>query len=133
MSDDLTGLRMPDAEPHPVPNDGPSAHDLAILHISTGYDDDPHIERLTEIIKERKEFGLKKYGTLLQAYNGRNALKDALDEAVDLIVYSMQARMEMAGRRSHGLQSSRKIYGVTGLAIEAALTLIELMQKDRAD
>lgn len=42
----------------------------------------------------RADFGFKKYGTLLQAYNGRDALYDAYQEALDAIMYLGQARME---------------------------------------
>lgn len=57
-------------EPDPVPNDRQGAHD-----------------RLLALVEARKQFGLRKYQTLLQAGNGRNHLADALDEIVDLAVY----------------------------------------------
>ena len=43
---------------------------------------------------DRATFGYEKYGTLLQAYNGRDALYDAYQEALDAIMYLGQARME---------------------------------------
>ena len=42
-----------------------------------------------ETIRARKNFGLEKYGTELQPYNGRNNLEDALDEVIDGLVYLM--------------------------------------------
>lgn len=60
-------------EPAPVANDNPSIHDLVI--------DD---------MKARKQFGLDKYGTLLQAGNGRKSLVDAYQETLDLCVYLRQ-------------------------------------------
>lgn len=42
-------------------------------------------------MEERNRVGTKKYGTPLQAYNGRNALIDAYQEALDLCVYLRQA------------------------------------------
>jgi hypothetical protein len=60
-------------EPPPVHNAGPSMHDLVI-----------------EDMKSRKAMGLKKYGTILQANNGRDALKDAYEEVLDLAVYLRQ-------------------------------------------
>ena len=59
-------------QPKPVPNDKPSIHDL-----------------LVDAVLQRKEFGLQKYGTLLQAGNGRKSLKDALEEILDLAAYLM--------------------------------------------
>lgn len=57
----------------PIHNDNPSIHDLLI-----------------ESIKSRKAFGKEKYGTELQAGNGRDALKDMLDELIDAAVYTMK-------------------------------------------
>lgn len=33
---------------------------------------------------------MRKYGTYLQAFNGRNSLRDAYDEALDLCMYLRQ-------------------------------------------
>lgn len=38
-------------------------------------------------MEERKQFGIHKYGTALQAGNGRDMLQDAYEEALDLVVY----------------------------------------------
>lgn len=59
----------------PTPNDGPSMHDLA-----------------AEFILERKQFGLGKYGSLLQANNGRDNIQDAIDEVADCLVYLFAER-----------------------------------------
>lgn len=40
---------------------------------------------------ERDWIGRERYGTALQAYNGRDALVDAYQEALDLVVYLRQA------------------------------------------
>jgi len=42
-------------------------------------------------IHERNKIGIQKYGTPLQANNGRDALIDAYQEALDLVVYLRQA------------------------------------------
>jgi hypothetical protein len=47
-------------------------------------------------IQSRKDFGLAKYGTPLQAGNGRDGLKDAYEEAIDLLVYLRQGIEERA-------------------------------------
>lgn len=54
----------------PVPNNGPSCHDLVIADMD-----------------ERKQFGLQKYNSLLQPNNGRSFLQDAYEEVLDLAVY----------------------------------------------
>lgn len=45
-------------------------------------------------MKERDQEGRRKYGTPLQAGNGRDALVDAYQEALDLCVYLRQAIAE---------------------------------------
>lgn len=42
-------------------------------------------------IEARKLVGLERYGTLLKAHNGRDALMDAYQEALDLCQYLRQA------------------------------------------
>lgn len=64
-------------QPSPTPTDGPSMHDLVIADMEA-----------------RKAFGLRKYGTLLQAHNGRDALRDLYDELLDAIVYVRQLMEE---------------------------------------
>lgn len=45
-------------------------------------------------MKTRDQVGRKRYGTPLQANNGRDALQDAYEEALDLCVYLKQAIVE---------------------------------------
>lgn len=67
----MSDVRDPDRDQQaPIPNDGPSCHDLVI-----------------EDMQERKEFGLRKYNSLLQPNNGRSFLQDAYEEVLDLAVY----------------------------------------------
>jgi hypothetical protein len=67
----VSGAAVP--EPAPVPTGGPSIHDLVMADVAA-----------------RKDFGLRKYGTRLQAHNGRDALMDAYQEALDLACYLRQ-------------------------------------------
>ncbi len=45
-------------------------------------------------LKDRRNAGIARYGTPLRAHNGRNALIDAYQEALDLCVYLRQALTE---------------------------------------
>ena len=45
---------------------------------------------LIQDINERVKFGQSKYGTPLQSNNGRDALVDAYQEAIDLCLYLRQ-------------------------------------------
>ena len=49
-------------------------------------------------MQARHELGIKRYGTPLQPFNGRDALKDAYEEALDLAVYLRQAIYERDGK-----------------------------------
>lgn len=64
-------------EPAPVANDQPAVADLVRADLES-----------------RKAFGVAKYGVPLQAHNGRDALKDAYEEALDLCCYLRQALEE---------------------------------------
>lgn len=46
---------------------------------------------------ERDIVGRRRYGTPLQAFNGRSALNDAYQEALDLVVYLRQEIRERDG------------------------------------
>jgi hypothetical protein len=45
-------------------------------------------------IQARVDMGLKKHGTYLQTFNGRDPLWDAYQEAIDLVMYLRQAILE---------------------------------------
>lgn len=64
-------------QPAPTPNDLPS--------VQAAVRDD---------LLRREALGKAKYGTSLQPHNGRDALLDAYEEALDLAVYLKQAILE---------------------------------------
>jgi hypothetical protein len=73
-----TELKLRDGDqPLPEINDGPCIQDL-----------------VTEDITARKALGLARYGTTLQPHNGRDTLRDAYEEALDLAMYLRQAIYE---------------------------------------
>jgi len=55
-------------------------------------------DSLIEDIEARKQQGLRTYGTLLHPHNGRDALLDAYEEAIDLALYLKQALLERGPR-----------------------------------
>ena len=61
-------------QPDPKPNDGTPISELVIADI-----------------QERARLGRERYGTPLQAFNGRDALQDAYEEVLDAAVYLRQA------------------------------------------
>lgn len=46
---------------------------------------------------ERERVGVERYGTSLFPHNGRDALRDAYEEALDLCCYLRQAMLERDG------------------------------------
>lgn len=63
-------------------------------------------ENVSEAVKrdldERIALGIKRYGKPLQTFNGRDALVDAYQEALDLVHYLKQAIMERDARKANG-------------------------------
>lgn len=69
------------SQPAPVPNDLPAVWGLVMNDMAA-----------------RDRVGEKRYGVRLQPHNGRDALRDAYEEALDLTVYLRQAIYERDGR-----------------------------------
>jgi hypothetical protein len=55
---------------------------------------------LADDIKARRQLGIERYGVELETHNGRSALTDGFQEAIDLMKYVAQALMER--KRWHG-------------------------------
>ncbi len=72
-------------QPKPVVNQGPAIHKLIIKDL------------VIRDFNDRGEFGKAKYGTYLQPNNGRDVLKDAYQEALDLCQYLRQLIAERDG------------------------------------
>ena len=70
-----------DKQPWPQENNNPHVWDLVIKDM-----------------QDRDHFGLDKYKTHLQPYNGRSSLLDAYQEALDLVVYLRKEIFERLGK-----------------------------------
>lgn len=68
-------------QPEPVPNDRPAVWPPVIMDMAA-----------------RDQVGRERYGVPLQPHNGRDALMDAYQEALDLCAYLKQALMERDGQ-----------------------------------
>jgi hypothetical protein len=51
-------------------------------------------DALIGAVQERRAYGVRKYGRPLETHNGRDALTDAWEEALDLVTYLTQMRLE---------------------------------------
>ena len=77
-------------EPPPVKNNKPFIQNVVIDDIRREYPFHGTAPDVIADLQARKAYGLKKYGTLLQPFNGRDAAMDAYQEALDLVVYLRQ-------------------------------------------
>lgn len=84
-------------EPAPIPNSRQPLWPLVQADWKkAGYNN----AEILELMAERDKFGREKYGTPLQAFNGRDMLSDALQELLDALVY-LRGEMEQHPNTSH--------------------------------
>lgn len=72
--------QRPGDQPLPVPNKSLDVQSMVINDVLS-----------------RRQVGIERYGTPLQPHNGRDALRDAYEEALDLACYLRQAIAERDG------------------------------------
>lgn len=81
-------LRSLCGQPAPLPGEGDVWAELIQRE---------HDPVLRVLFARRRQVGIERYGVPLQRNNGRDALQDALDEALDLYVYASSLDRETAG------------------------------------
>ena len=82
----------------PNPDNGrPGCHDLAISYIKANQELHGGIALIPDLLK-RQAFGLERYGTPLQAFNGTNQGLQMYEELLDGIAYAI-ARIEECRER----------------------------------
>lgn len=74
-------------QPAPIPNNG----------------EDCWAEAL-RLMQARRQLGIQRYGTILQPGNGRDAVRDWLDEDLDRIAYAVQVLKEWDALREENRQ-----------------------------
>lgn len=75
----------------------------------------------------RRQQGIERYGAPLQIRNGRDALADALQEALDLVVYLRQAELEAADLVMRGEIASAGAYAAVN-----ASRIVNMIERRRA-
>jgi len=104
----------------------------------------PIWELVIEDMQDRDRMGREKYGTPLQAHNGRRPLVDAYQEVLDLAVYLRQAIEEREGAVAEAdrlgnechmlrLENSRMREDVRGIIAEECQTLAQELAEVRAE
>jgi hypothetical protein len=84
-------------EPLPTQNRRPAIQDFVIADVRS-FLVGKNVERIVKDLADRKEFGIRKYGTPLQAFNGRRPIVDAYQEVLDAANYLKQAYVEAKER-----------------------------------
>jgi hypothetical protein len=84
---------MTTKQPRPIPNDQIPSWDIATRDLEKSYSGPVKDAVLTDI-HERDVMGERKYGVRLQPFNGRDSLRDAYEEALDLTVYLLNGKTE---------------------------------------
>lgn len=93
-------------------------------------------------IRERRDIGIQRYGSALMTHNGRDAVQDALEEAVDLAVYLKQVALEVRDLQKEALAlraevaaarnfagEMRDFASPRGVSVDYADSLIEAMDR----
>lgn len=75
-------------QPAPIANASTAIIDLVLADVR-----DPLV---AADLRARAEVGRERYGVYLQAHNGRDALRDAYEKALDLVMYLRQTQQEEA-------------------------------------
>lgn len=84
----------------PRPNNGVAIWDCVVEDVEECQEtmrlvwSDKVVNETITLMKQRNLEGVEKYGTPLQAYNGRDPIVDALQELLDATVYLKQACIE---------------------------------------
>ena len=91
----------------------------------------PIVDLVLADLRERDRIGRERYGTPLQAHNGRDSLRDAYEEALDLAIYLRQHIEERHALTAERDALAAKLEEVTPTAEERE-ALIELADEVRS-
>ncbi|GAA0402729.1 hypothetical protein GCM10009530_63370 [Microbispora corallina] len=100
----MAGLKQrPGDQPLPIVNNEPDIQTQVIADI-----------------EHRREVGIQRYGTALQPFNGRDALRDLYEELLDGAMYAKQSMVERD--KSTGQEQAEWDLAMTYLVSDSALT-----------
>ena len=111
-------------QPNPIQNNNIPIVEQVVQELGNFHNQ----REMVELFLDRKELGLQRYGIFLQAHNGRDALVDALEEALDKSLYLKQALEEGSEHQHHIWKMYRKELS----DISELLTIIKCPCHDRS-
>lgn len=97
----------------PIPNDHPGI-----------------MKQVIKDLEDRERFGIEKYGIPLQPFNGKKALVDAYQEAIDLVVYLRQKIEEDQHKKTDLMILYKWLLNKNYLTREGYQILIEKLERD---
>jgi hypothetical protein len=109
----------PGDQQFPVANDGPSMHDLVVADIGEAALTAQRRTAIRQLMAARKQIGIDRYGSLLQAGNGRDAQRDVREELADAAVYARQIVEETCGDPAANIRA-RRLYRIVLSALYQA-------------
>jgi hypothetical protein len=128
----LTCRRVTRLEEDPVPERAGRAGDQPLPTPGSGDVIQALVDRQQARLLERRAVGIRRYGSPLQVFNGRDVYRDAGDEALDLAAYLEQAAQEqdavvqalvVLARHALDLAPNTALRGDVRAAVELALKL----------
>lgn len=127
---DTMGIPMPETQPMPTPNEHPPVWRKAVDAIAAHAEREPSAVARSLLacvavgIEQRAAVGRRTYGVDLQPHNGRDAMRDAYEEALDAVMYLTQAEIEADGERRERCREA------AALAIALAASVLSLRMKE---
>lgn len=108
----------------------PLIHQLVVNDIKDSGNGEAQ-EVLSDILS-RQALGIDKYGTALRAFNGRNAIKDSYEEALDMCCYLRQAIFEIRAEYLHS-EDADNLVSVYLATIRTAVLLRDMLGRSIDD
>jgi hypothetical protein len=99
-------------QPDPVKNNHHPV--IEVVRESLDYD-----HPIVDDLNKRALLGKERYGVFLQPFNGRDALTDLYEEALDAVMYSAQLAIEKKISRSSDFVESEDLYEIAVRFAEA--------------
>lgn len=91
-----------DGQPDPLPTGGRPVAALVRKDVKAWFSGSEYVQ---QALLGREQLGIARYGTTLQAGNGRDWLLDAFEEALDLVQYLRQGLEEGSGVYTNYMQA----------------------------
>lgn len=87
-------------------------------------------ERLKALLGEREAKGLATYKTRLRTFNGRNALRDMREEALDFAMYADQEILQQERRAAQALECHRVLMRIAALGATLDIPEVEAVASE---